>query len=301
MPIPLVVWAIVLGGSAAAGVAKAISGGSRIKRAKRRYSERWSAYEAFIEQYEKRHKAVSQQFDDLMEVRLRAMLALGEAVTFLERAKLKERDIIEEFQITPQNLVSWRRASVNADEVLGGLASAMSSGAATAAGAYSLVTTLASASTGTAISTLSGAAASNATLAWLGGGTLAAGGGGMAAGTLVLGGLVTGPAVMVLGFVATWKASKVETEVEEHVAEMDVDQANKEKLMSGLDVVVKRVHELRGSTTRTDSELKRLLESANPEDTTDAYMVAKTAKTLGDLLEIAIIDEEGNLVDPEED
>ena len=80
-------------------------------------------------------------------------------------------------------------------------------GAVTAFGAYSLATTLATASTGTAIAGLSGAAATNATLAFFGGGSLAAGGLGMAGGAAVLGGLVAGPALAVLGLVASSKAN----------------------------------------------------------------------------------------------
>lgn len=64
-------------------------------------------------------------------------------------------------------------------------------GAVAATGTTVLVSSYATAGTGTAISSLSGAAASNATLAWLGGGTAASGGGGVAAGTAVLGGIVT--------------------------------------------------------------------------------------------------------------
>ena len=52
--------------------------------------------------------------------------------------------------------------------------------------AMGVVSTFATASTGTAISALSGAAATNATLAWFGGGAIAAGGGGMALGAAVL-------------------------------------------------------------------------------------------------------------------
>ena len=59
----------------------------------------------------------------------------------------------------------------------------------------SIVATVGTASTGTAISSLSGVAATNATLAWLGGGTLAAGGLGMAGGAIVLGAICIGGAV----------------------------------------------------------------------------------------------------------
>lgn len=93
-------------------------------------------------------------------------------------------------------------ASSIAKGVAGGVA-----GAVTAFGAYSMATTLATASTGTAIAGLSGAAATNATLAFFGGGSLAAGGLGMAGGAAVLGGLVAGPALAVLGLVASSKAN----------------------------------------------------------------------------------------------
>ena len=60
-------------------------------------------------------------------------------------------------------------------------------GAAAPALTSSIVATVGTASTGTAISSLSGAVATNATLAWLSGGTLAAGGLGIAGGAIVLG------------------------------------------------------------------------------------------------------------------
>jgi len=64
-------------------------------------------------------------------------------------------------------------------------------GTLASAGTLALVTTYATAGTGTAISSLSGAAATNAGLAWLGGGTVASGGGGMAWGAAALGGVFT--------------------------------------------------------------------------------------------------------------
>ena len=129
---------------------------------------------------------------------------------------------------------------------------------------------------------------------------MSAGGGGVVAGTVVLGGLVGGPAIMVMGFVAGWQAAKVETQVEQYVSELDVDEENKRELMMALDVVVKRVHELRESTMKTESELNKLLRLGAPSDMTDTYMVAKTARALGDLLEVAILDGDGNIIQQEE-
>lgn len=102
----------------------------------------------------------------------------------------------------------------------GGVAG-VAGGALTAFGAYGLVTTFASASTGTAIASLSGVAASNATLAFFGGGSLAAGGLGVAGGTAVLGGLVAGPALLVMGIITGAKAGKNLQEAYSNAAKAD--------------------------------------------------------------------------------
>ena len=111
--------------------------------------------------------------------------------------------------------LTWRKEEYLKMKELENLSFSMASGAfkgsaagaVTAFGAYGGAMTFGAASTGTAIASLSGAAASNATLAFLGGGSLAAGGLGVAGGTMVLGGLVAGPALAVLGFTMSAKAS----------------------------------------------------------------------------------------------
>jgi len=81
------------------------------------------------------------------------------------------------------------------------LVSGVAAGVASNIGITSLVMSIGTASTGTAISSLSGAAATNAFLAFLGGGSLAAGGGGIALGSIVLGGVTIAPAILIGGFV----------------------------------------------------------------------------------------------------
>lgn len=296
MPIPVIVWYTVAGGCALVGAISGTIALKRVGRAKDRYARRRSRYERAMKKCEARYKYAASRLRLLGKTRLEAVVTLGKAVEFLERAKLKDRELFEEFNVTPEKLVQWRTASVRAVEVLGGVTSSAVSGVATAAACYGLVGTLATAGTGTAISTLSGAAATNATLAWLGGGSIAAGGGGVAAGTLVLGGLVVGPAILVASFFAHGKAWSVESKVDSHIAEMDVDEANKKKLVVALKAVVARVNELRRNTRKLQSELEKLLASCSPKSKREAYMVAKTAVSLGALLEIAVLDKSGKLV-----
>lgn len=69
----------------------------------------------------------------------------------------------------------------------GRIAARVAGGVGAPAVVSTLVASLGTASTGTAISTLSGVVATKATLAWLGGGALATGGLGVAGGAVVLG------------------------------------------------------------------------------------------------------------------
>lgn len=111
------------------------------------------------------------------------------------------------------------RRPVSVDRVFANYSSAISAasgagaGAAVAAGSWSLVALIGSASTGTAIATLSGVAATNATLAWFGGGALAAGGAGMAGGTLVLGGVALAPVVIFAAWHSRRKTREITAEM----------------------------------------------------------------------------------------
>lgn len=296
MPIPLLVWGVVVAASALGGAAATVSANERIKIAQQKHANRRRRYETVIRECKEKQGDVDSRFKDLGKTRLEAAVTLGKAVKFLERAKLKERKLFEKFNITPEQFLKFKTASIRASEVLGGLTSAASAGAATAAAVYGLVGTLASASTGTAITTLSGAAAKSATLAWLGGGTLAAGGGGVLAGTAVFGGLVVGPAILAAGLWGLKKAGDIEEQVAKDIAEWDIDESKKRQLLARLDVVLARVAEVKKSTVKMKNELESLLSSSSPDNEYDAYLVAKTAVSLGQILDIAILDKDGRII-----
>jgi polyhydroxyalkanoate synthesis regulator phasin len=295
MPIPLLVWGIVIGVSAIGGGLGIGVAGNRIKRAKASYAYRRSLYTKVVSAAEKRHKKVSSLFDKLGVFRLKSLETLGKAVEFLEKAKLKDRSIFEKCKISQEEFLKWKTASINAVDVLAGIGTATAAGISTAAGAYGLVGVLGAASTGTAISSLTGVAATNATLAWLGGGTLAAGGGGMAAGTIVFGGLLVGPALLVAGFAANIKAGDIENQIEREVTKMEKDSASRKRLMAILVTVTKRINEVYTSTKKLNNELLEILSKANQLSEDDAYIVARTAKALAEILEAKIINEDGTI------
>ena len=268
----------------------------KIKNAKEHYDRRLKKYRSAERRYKNWRQKAESKFESLGQRRLEALATMGQAVDFLKKAKIRKRELEQRFEITPQKLKEWEGVSVHAVEVLDGMARSAGAGVATAAGVYGAVGILGTASTGTAIATLSGAAAKSATLAWLGGGSLAAGGGGVALGGMVLSGVVAGPALLVAGFFAKSKAEKIETEVEKKIAEMDVAEVQMEQQVAVIKIALRRVDELHEATDEVDKALQGLLDKGNPANLEDAYNVARTAKALGDLLDVSITDKKGNII-----
>jgi len=292
MPFPVL---IVIGvGTGVAGIYRGITGVGRIKKARRRYDQRRADYETAENNCRMEHEAACERLEEFGKQKAEAAVTLGEAATFIRKAKVKQRQLFEKVELSAHDLATWEGASIKALEILGGVATSAVSGALTAAGIYGLVSGLATASTGTAIATLSGIAAQNATLAWLGGGALAAGGGGVALGTVVLGSLIAGPSVLVGSFFMHAKASKVEKEVERCVSEMDVAEAKMQKHLAYLQAVLWRVGEIAEAVAKVHSALRELLKCADESEMDDVYRVAKVAKRLGELLDAPVIDTAGN-------
>ena len=292
MPFPIL---IVVGvGSGIAGIYRGVTGVSRIKAARKRYESRRDRHERAAKNCQRRHEETCEQLEAFGRKKAEAAVTLGEAADFIRKAKVKQRKLFEKVELTAHDLETWEGASVKALEVLGGVATSAVSGALTAAGVYGLVSSLATASTGTAIATLSGIAAQNATLAWLGGGALAAGGGGVALGTVVLVSLIAGPSVLVGSFFMHAKASKVEKEVERCVAEMDVAEAKMEKHLTYLGAILHRVDEIGEAIDKIHAVLKTLLTDSDADNIDDVYRVAKVAKNLGEVLDAPVIDSTGN-------
>jgi hypothetical protein len=289
MPIPALVWGATTLAVSLAGAAKTYSAGKRIEKVRRRFERRVKRYEHCLRTCEETRLHARARTESLGRTRLQAVVTLGEAVKFLERACVKDRDLLERCNISQQTVIEWKTASIRAGEVICGVLRSAASGVAVSATAYGMVGSLAAASTGTAISSLSGAAATNATLAWLGGGTLAAGGGGVAAGTFVLGGFLVAPALLCAGFVMQCQAEKVKTKTKRKIAEIRKNEALQWRLCEETNVFIRRVSELEESTRGIEAELRSLLATSDPSLEEDAYRVAKVASALGQLLEQSVI------------
>jgi len=140
-----------------------------------------------------------------------------------------------------------------------GLASGVGAGVAAQAGALWGVSTLASASTGTAIASLSGIAAQNATLAWFGGGAMAAGGGGVAAGGAVLGLVTVIPALLVGGMTMGVVGARTKTKSRHFAAKVEIEIARIGLVRDLLGAAERRIEELRVLLGRMTERATRAL------------------------------------------
>ncbi|UTC81667.1 hypothetical protein [Treponema denticola] len=162
----------------------------------------------------------------------------------MDQLNIKERQQIDSYLKSQDYSLDRIDSSMKAGEIAINTTKGAVAGVSTALGAWAIVGSFGTASTGTAISTLSGAAASNAILAWLGGGSIAAGGGGIAAGTMVLGGLVAIPAIAITGLFQHLQANKKIEQLKEEELKIIKSIGQIKKNLLAFDAIERRSQEL---------------------------------------------------------
>jgi hypothetical protein len=137
-------------------------------------------------------------------------------------------------------------------------------GTALAAGSWTAVSMLGTASTGVAIGGLHGAAATNAALAWFGGGSLATGGGGMIAGKLALVNVVFLPIAAIAGIAAhvnatdiDGKAREIEDTNNKNSEVVDTLKSREHSIATLADHMTEQTNVLSLAVTRAESRLFR--------------------------------------------
>ena len=68
-----------------------------------------------------------------------------------------------------------------------------------------------------------------------------------------------------------------------------------EQQLAVVKIVLRRVDELHEATDQADRALQNLLDQSSPANLEDAYKVARTAKALGELLDVTFVDKNGNI------
>jgi hypothetical protein len=293
VPLLLIAGSVLTGGL---GLKEKSQAKEREKRAQEQYAHQREIYDRMVNRFTEERECVVGKFCTLNECRTSALNTRRKAAEFLKRAHLRDLDIDQTINLTLEELERWEADPIPIPIFVSDTLGIAGTSISTASAVYHLVGQVAKASTGTAIKTLSGAAAQKATLAWLGGGTLAAGGGGVALGSITLNGAMVGPALLAAGIQARNKAYRLETQIADEVAKLEVAEAEMELLLAEVQTGIKRVDELVRATKELDGILNAQIEHGDPNQDQDAYQVYHTAVALTALLEVKITDENGNFV-----
>jgi hypothetical protein len=303
VPILLGSVAIAAGGY---GAKKSYDGVSHLRRAREvrdRAKGRHERAVAATERARDQTAAVARSYD---EVKLRVVRdTIGSFLALLEKLRQKGRldgvDLFDRIEVSPSEVRDYEIAHLVATGTVGGAAKAVAAGAAASQGATMLVTTYASASTGTAIVGLSGAAAQNATLAWLGGGSLASGGWGMAGGGMVLGGLAIGPAIMVGGCALSSVGTKAYTAAVDYQRQVNNAAQTLQTARSVMKRVQKRFRELSRVLDALDVRARAAIVSVDPDHfdlhderhLTEFRAAHSLVKSLGEVLRSPVLGDDG--------
>lgn len=273
----------------------------------------------YVEEHtEELRMSLNNGLEELGKIRLTALHnVVGRFVDCLKKmsqgAKAKEYEFLSEIDLNPGHIQEMESLDMEAGDALKVLAVGGSFAAvgiaATPAIVTGVVTSLCAAGTGTAISTLSGAAANSAVLAWLGGGTIAAGGGGMAAGSVVLGaltgGVAIGAAVVAMGSLASAFYSRKLTEATKYLAAVQEWEAQTKQSWVALEAMKKRIEEIQTVTLQLESrasaqleKLEQLIPTFNNDNIEHVEVFRQSAilaKSMSELAQVSLLDENGNL------
>ena len=310
---------------------KVISGVSAVINRKEAIATREEA-DKLKEEIEKTNESIRDDLNESLEtfgkIRLEALHnTVGLFLSYLDRlnqkVKSKEYDFLKEIDVSYESVQEMKEIDMKASDAIkvaavgGGFAAIALAGTphlvASAVTSYAMA--YGAASTGTAIASLHGAAATNAILAFWGGGAKAVGGGGIAAGKAFIatatgvttGIAVAGVAIVAVGTLASAFYARKNTEATKYLAEIQewAEQVKASWLVLG--GIKARVLELQGLTQQLECRaLESLQKLGDIVDTFDANNIEHTkvfqqsaimVKSMSELAQVAILDNDGNLND----
>ena len=297
MPIPLIP---IVVGAAALSVGSTVHSTLKTRKWQKIHNEVLKNAQATGERTKDMQERFNTEAEHLGRLRVSELQTLHEAATFLENAKVKDRDLSPQLAEVPMAQIQrWKQLHGEAMKSLGigaaGTTGTAAAGVATAAGLYTAAGILGTASTGTVISTLSGAAANSARLAWLGGGALTAGGAGMAGGVATMmsaANVVMTPVAIGAAAWGQWKAQRVKREVESKLKEFAKFEADMNSRQALLQSALQRVNENHNAVRKAAASLKRSLATASPQDAQHAYAVYLKAKALSECLGAPVLSQQ---------
>lgn len=324
MPIPFILAGVALA-AGAYGVKKGFDAKSDFDDAKSTNDLAQRIYDKTYRELETTRKTTQESLNALGE--LKFSLYKDKLIPFVAAFKKIhnidfQHDAIDDtlqLDVNQTDMLSIEEVALRMTQVVTGGITALGTGGLAGLAAYGSVGFLASASTGTAIASLSGAAATNATLAWLGGGALSAGGLGMAGGAYVLGSIVAGPVLAVGGMMLASKAEEAKHNAYSNLSNARLAVEQMETANVAAKAVQVRINEIHSTCEKLNDHFTPLLEGLqnlvakspkmwfglgkvdykklSKKDQIGIMMAMMMAKTIKNIMETPILDEQGLLTE----
>lgn len=239
-----------------------LGGHAKVQAAKAEHQAAFDEYERNRAVFSGLEGAVNDQLNELGLLVTQSFKSVKRARRLIGQAQLRSFSVSANHAL-PKGGIAAPMPITKIDKLVANYSASMSAvggagiGTASAAGAWSLVGLIGTASTGTAITTLSGVAATNATLAWFGGGALAVGGAGMAGGAMVIGGIVLAPAIGLAALLSRSTLKKIQHSTENVRYENDRVLQATAAARHGLAVIENRLLLIGHLVETLDIELQR--------------------------------------------
>lgn len=219
---------------------------------------------------------------------LDAIITLGQVATYMGQIPLANQGNQDTLGVMPDQISDWQKRC----EILTNVKQTLIS---YGVGAVSVSALWMAAGLGVAPH-LSGAAVITSKLAVLGGGAVAAGGAGMKLGVAMLGGTPVIVGVLAFGImsgVSTIRAKKHADEARKKIAAAECELIQwREKT----NLTILRLNELTDAEESLTHALQQLLVQCSPNKPSDVKALASISGILAQVVDIAIADEDGNLL-----
>ncbi len=236
----------------AIGAGSAISGVNKLHTASNIKEEAEQIYNDARDSFDKAESATNKSLEKLGKTKVKCWNMLKDYVKLVEKISNIDFDdslqLDESLRLDKNELENIKILSITVNDILKGGIGALTGGQLIGLAASTGFTSIATASTGTAIAGLHGAAATNASLAALGGGSIATGGGGMALGATVLNVLSIAPAVAIGGLFINKKGKNNLKNATDMLSES-------KKLKEEFDLAIKELNKLKKLSNKVNTSL----------------------------------------------
>ena len=263
---------------------------AKLKSIKHAQAKLDAALQAYYRNYgagEHLEECLQEKLAERSAASLDAIITLGHVATYMGQIPLANQGNQDTPGLMPDQICAWQNRCEIVTHVMQTLSS-YGIGAASVSAAWM------AAGLGVA-SNLSGAAVITSKLAVLGGSAIVAGGG-MKLGVAMLGGIPVVTGVLAFGVMSTVSTIKAKKHKDAALKNIAAAECELTRWRERTNLAILRLNELTGAEESLTHALQQLLVQCSPDNPSDVKTLASVSGVLAQIVDIAIADQDGNLL-----